>query len=100
MTYTNDCLHSIRSVIGVLDLQKIENNIKKRASKVTIKIPRPLYEKISRVIEGAGYNSVTDFAVYVLRDLVVCHELAGRKTSSSKELKKVKQRLHALGYLQ
>ena len=39
-------------------------------NKVTIKIPRPLYDKIALLIEGAGYNSVTDFVVYVLRDIV------------------------------
>jgi len=78
----------------------VENSTKKRADKVTIKIPRPLYEKVAQVIDGAGYNSVTDFAVYVLRDLVACHELSSMKTSSAKELEKVKQRLHALGYLQ
>jgi len=41
-----------------------------REFKVTIKIPRPLYTRIQELIEGSGFNSATDFIVYVLRDLV------------------------------
>jgi Arc/MetJ-type ribon-helix-helix transcriptional regulator len=68
--------------------------------KVTIKIPRPLYEKIGAAIEGAGYDSVTDFIVYVLRDVVTTHELAAEERPYSEEdLEKVKARLRALGYL-
>ena len=73
--------------------------LKRNADKVTIKIPRPLYEKISVVIEGAGYNSVTDFVVYILRDLVASHEVAGKEASTPQEIEKVKQRLRALGYI-
>ena len=40
---------------------------------VTLKIPRPLYERLKQVIEGSGFHSVTEFAVYVLRDLVSHH---------------------------
>ena len=36
---------------------------------VTLKIPRPLYERLAKVIEGTGFRSVTEFAVYVLRRL-------------------------------
>lgn len=42
-------------------------------SSVTLKIPRPLYERLKQVIEGSGFHSVTEFAVYVLRDLVSHH---------------------------
>jgi len=37
---------------------------------VTLKIPRPLYEKLQVVIADTGFHSVTEFVVYVLRDLV------------------------------
>ena len=40
---------------------------------VTLKIPRPLYEQLKQVITGSGFHSVTEFAVYVLRDLVSHH---------------------------
>ena len=41
-----------------------------RESKVTIKIPRPLYRKIQQVVEDSGIDSPTYFIVYVLRDLM------------------------------
>ena len=71
----------------------------KLSSKVTLKIPRPLYDKISRVIEGSGYNSVTDFVVYVLRDLIASHNVPGSAGFSNDDIEMVKQRLAGLGYL-
>lgn len=38
--------------------------------KVTIKIPRRLYVKIQQLITDSGFNSATDFIVYVLRDVL------------------------------
>jgi len=69
------------------------------SDKVTIKIPRPLYEKLSQVIEGAGYNSVTDFVVYVLRDIASTHALSETEPYSEDDLIRVKERLRSLGYL-
>lgn len=68
--------------------------------KVTIKIPRPLYEKIKVIIEGSGYNSVTDFVVYVLRDLVASSSKLGEQQLSSKDVEEIKKRLINLGYLE
>jgi hypothetical protein len=68
-------------------------------NKVTLKIPRPLYEKLQQVIAGTGYDSVTDFAVSVLRDLAATHELHDLKPYSPEELEKIKERLRSLGYL-
>jgi len=69
------------------------------SDKVTIKIPRPLYEKLSQVIEGAGYNSVTDFVVYVLRDIASTHALSETEPYTEDDLIRVKERLRSLGYL-
>ena len=70
------------------------------AGDVTLKIPRPLYERLAKVIEGTGFRSVTEFAVYVLRDLVAAHELGSGGTElSGSELEAVQGRLRALGYL-
>ena len=41
-----------------------------KKQKVTIKIPKPLYENLRKIIDESGFNSVTDFVLYVLRDLV------------------------------
>jgi Arc/MetJ-type ribon-helix-helix transcriptional regulator len=68
--------------------------------RVTIKIPRPLYERILKSIEGSGFSSATDFIVYVLRDVM---SGAGEKTNEGEltreELEAIKQRLKNLGYL-
>lgn len=71
---------------------------------VTLKIPRPLYDRLRQLIEGTGFRSVTEFAVYVLRDLASQPtgerppaEAAGRMTEE--ELAQVRDRLRELGYL-
>jgi len=68
--------------------------------KVTIKIPRVLYSKIQQLIAGSGFNSPTDFIVYVLRDMV---SDAGISTEDDAlqpdELRKIKRKLKNLGYL-
>ena len=75
--------------------------MKDQRNKVTLKIPRPLYEKITEVIEGSGYNSVTDFVVYVLRDLMASRhqDQGGSEPQTADETRRVKERLQALGYL-
>ena len=81
---------------------------------VTLKIPRPLYEQLKQVISGSGFHSVTEFAVYVLRDLVSHHgrEIAALQTPpqqsggegkveplSPDEIEAIRSRLSSLGYL-
>ncbi|MDQ3958492.1 MAG: CopG family transcriptional regulator [Actinomycetota bacterium] len=80
-------------------------------SQVTLKIPRPLYEQLKQVIDGSGFHSVTEFAVYVLRDLVSHrgqHVIppppeqvpAGDvEPLSPDEIEAIRQRLSSLGYL-
>ena len=74
-------------------------------SKITIKIPGPLYNRIAEIVSGSGFNSVTDFIVYVLRDLVsTTHEANGDKKIektilSQEEINAIRKRLKSLGYL-
>lgn len=70
-----------------------------RESKVTVKIPRPLYRKIQQVVEDSGFNSPTDFIVYVLRDLMGEADGTQRTEFDSDELEDVKRKLKNLGYL-
>lgn len=74
--------------------------------KVTLKIPRPLYERIQEVITDSGFSSATDFIVFVLRDLV--GDRALEKSDPSKdvqdqftndELANIRRKLENLGYL-
>ena len=67
--------------------------------KVTIKIPRALYTIINQIVEKSGFDSATNFIVYVLRDLVSNQREKKKETLSSKEIKIVKNRLRDLGYL-
>lgn len=73
--------------------------VSERESKVTVKIPRPLYRKIQQVVDGSGFNSPTDFIVYVLRDLMGEADEEGRAEFSQEELDDVKRKLKNLGYL-
>jgi metal-responsive CopG/Arc/MetJ family transcriptional regulator len=55
-------------------------------SDVTIKIPRQLYEKLQVIITDTGFHSVTEFIVYVLRDLVSTDIAATAEKHESTEL--------------
>ncbi len=73
-------------------------------SGVTLKIPRPLYVQLKQVIQGSGFHSVTEFVVYVLRDLVTHHPDAAKPGAeveplSPDEIEAIRQRLQSLGYL-
>ena len=71
-----------------------------RESKVTVKIPRPLYRKIQHVMDGSGFNSPTDFIVFVLRDLMgEADEQKPAGEHSPAELDEIKRKLKNLGYL-
>ena len=68
--------------------------------KVTVKIPRPLYVRIQQVIENSGFNSPTDFIVFVLRDLVgEKAQVDASERFSPEELLAIKRKLRNLGYL-
>jgi Arc/MetJ-type ribon-helix-helix transcriptional regulator len=71
-----------------------------KESRVTIKIPRPLYRKLQTLIEESSFSSVTDFIVYVLRDIVSEKGIPADKDElTPEETKAIKQRLRNLGYL-
>lgn len=74
----------------------------RRPADVTLKIPRPLYERLSQVIEGTGFRSVTEFAVYVLRDLVAAadQQAVHQDELTREEVEAVRRRLRSLGYLE
>ncbi len=77
--------------------------------KATIKIPRALYRRLHALIDGSGFDSVTDFVVYVLRDIAANTPLENTSEDSSRpvtdsglttdEVKNVRKRLKQLGYL-
>ncbi len=79
-----------------------DNSQNRTDSKVTIKIPRVLYDRLSTIVEGSGFNSVTDFIVYVLRDLASSDQAFYRddeQALSKQEIEAIRKRLRTLGYL-
>jgi len=66
------------------------------SDRVTLKIPRPLYNKIKIVIEESGFSSVNEFVVYILRDLLAAKK--DEKDLSNEEIEAIRQRLKNLGY--
>jgi hypothetical protein len=91
--------HSYWSTIGVLSECVGRPPAAVRETKVTVKIPRPLYRKIQHVVDGSGFNSPTDFIVYVLRDLMGEAEGHGASESNKDEIEELKRKLKKLGYL-
>lgn len=74
-------------------------NHKTKQSKVTIKIPRPLYDNIKSIIEGTGFDSPTDFIVYILRDIVSYRGITEEAILKSDEIQMIRKRLKNLGYM-
>ena len=67
--------------------------------KVTIKIPRELYQKLGQMIRGTGFGSVTEFIVFVMRNLASSGEIKGGDRLTEEEVKAIRERLRRLGYL-
>jgi hypothetical protein len=78
----------------------------KKRNYTTISIPAPLAEKIKKRMAGTGFNSLSGYVTYVLRQIISSIEQDDRSGGSSKdafsekEEKTVKERLRALGYIE
>jgi metal-responsive CopG/Arc/MetJ family transcriptional regulator len=57
------------------------------AKYVNISIPKPLYDQLSKALEGSGYRSPTEYIVFLIR-----------KYLPELESSDVNRRLEALGY--
>ena len=55
---------------------------------VNIPIPKPLYERLVKSLEGSGYRSATEYIIFLIR-----------KVLPDLESKDMERRLKALGYL-
>jgi len=71
----------------------------RKREKVTIKIPKPLYDNIKEVIRDTGFNSVTEFVVYVLRDIASKKSRTDDEPLTGREVELIRKRLKSLGYL-
>jgi len=70
------------------------------SDRVTLKIPRPIYDRLQSVIEGSGCRSVNEFVVYVLRELLAERTKEDMSPLTSREIDLIRQRLRNLGYLE
>ncbi len=71
----------------------------------TISIPKPLAEKIKKRMVGTGFNSVSSYVTYVMRQVLSKVESeeqpnAPKEAFSEEDERKVKERLRSLGYLE
>ncbi len=67
--------------------------------KVTIKIPKELYEKLKNSIENTGFSSVTEFITFVMRTIISGGKLEQKGKFKKEEIEEVKKRLRILGYI-
>jgi metal-responsive CopG/Arc/MetJ family transcriptional regulator len=67
--------------------------------RVTIKIPKMLYNQLKTMVKHTGFSSVTDFIVYVLRDIVSSGDIKDTAGLTKEEIEMVRKRLRMLGYL-
>ena len=72
----------------------------KGRDKVTIKIPRELYQKLGALIEGKGFGSVTEYIVHVLRNQSDSVAGATPEGLTPRETALVRSHLRSLGYLE
>jgi len=67
--------------------------------KVAIEIPKKLYNNIIEKAKEAGFDSINDFILFVLEQLVSI-ETTSETVFTEEEEEKVKERLRALGYIE
>ncbi|MFB6089393.1 MAG: ribbon-helix-helix domain-containing protein [Candidatus Aenigmatarchaeota archaeon] len=66
--------------------------------RTNIKIPKNLYDRVQELIDDTGFNSVTEFIKFVLRDIVAQGKFEGPE-ELNEDMEIVRKRLEKLGYL-
>ena len=77
---------------------------KTKGNYTTVSIPSPLAENIRKRMDGTGFNSISSYVTYILRQVLSSMEQdekssKGKDVFTEKEENTVKERLRALGYL-
>lgn len=66
---------------------------------IQIKLPIKLAGKLGMKIKEAGFNSITEYVVYVLEQTLSSEDSLDNEAYSEEEEKNVRERLKELGYL-
>jgi len=85
-------------VLSLIDSEDVKNRVL-REKKTTIKIPRELYNSLLTVIKNTGFSSVTEFIVYAMRNIASGGRLKEEDRLTDEEVRKVRERLRKLGYI-
>ena len=64
-----------------------------------VKIPETLYKRIEKVIEGTGFESVSQFVTYVVREFLADMGTREDLPISREDREKIVERLKSLGYI-
>lgn len=73
------------------------NNNETNAKFTTVSIPKPLANKMKKLIEKTGFTSLSSFVEYILREIASEN---GKNTDKTKnEAENVEDKLRRLGYL-
>jgi Arc/MetJ-type ribon-helix-helix transcriptional regulator len=77
---------------------------KTKGNYTTVSIPSPLADNIRKRMDGTGFNSISSYVTYILRQVLSSMEQDDKTSKGSdvfteKEENTVKERLRALGYL-
>jgi len=85
-------------ILSLIESEDMKNRVLK-TKKTTIKIPRKLYNNVSTMIKNTGFSSVTDFIVFVMRNIVSSCDFDKNGNLTDKEIKLIRKRLKTLGYI-
>ena len=81
---------------------KVEVIILTDPNKVNISIPRELAEKLKKRAEDKGFDSLSDYATYILRQVasrIETEEQEKNKVMSKEDEERAKDKLRKMGYL-
>jgi hypothetical protein len=72
---------------------------KKLSNFTPVSIPTRLFDNIKDMIKDTGFPSVSSFATYVLREVILSLKEKNKKILTKEEKNKIEKKLRTLGYL-
>lgn len=85
-------------VLSLIDSESVKENVVTNKQRANIKLPRTLHNEAKDLIRNTGFNSVTEFVKFVMRDIVTQGKFQGPE-ELDEDMEKVRERLKKLGYI-